>query len=173
MEPLNIFRATILNTFQAVVAFKFSKSLRFIKDLFSRKSLNGIIAELFNPIQSDELKALSAAFGVFMGIIPIWGFQTIAAIFVAVTLKLNKTLVGIFLLISVPPILPLIIILSYRFGAYWIVNPAANENISRRVEQYIYGSLSLAIVSAIVTGLLAFLLLKFIRAIKQFKLTTP
>gem|GEM_PF-3350562 len=38
--------------------------------------------------------------------------------------------------------------------------------------KFISGSLSLAIVSAITTGLLAFALLKLIRAIKQFKLTT-
>jgi uncharacterized protein (DUF2062 family) len=164
------FRAIILNLIPGFIIN--TKPFRFIKGLFSRKSLNGIIGELFNPDQTDELKAFSAAFGIFMGIIPIWGFQTIAAIFLAMALKLNKTLVGLFLLVSVPPIMPLIIFLSYRFGAYWIVNHAANENISRHLQQYIYGSLSLAIVAAITTGLLAFVLLKLIRAIKQFKLTT-
>src|ERR1035437_1705181 len=84
------FRAIILNAIQCLIIN--TKPFRFIKTLFSKKSLNKIVNELYNPDQTDELKAFSAAFGIFMGIIPIWGFQTIAAIFLAMALKLNKTL---------------------------------------------------------------------------------
>ncbi|MFI5138127.1 MAG: DUF2062 domain-containing protein [Sphingobacteriales bacterium] len=170
MAPGKTFRAFILNPIPGFVIN--NRPFRFIKGLFSKKNLTGIVAEIYNPDQTDELKAFSAAFGIFMGIIPIWGFQTIAAIFLAVALKLNKTLVGVFLLVSVPPIMPLIIFLSYRFGRYWMGNKVEYESVSRHLQQYIYGSLSLAIVAAITTGLLAFVLLKLIRAIKQYKLTT-
>ena len=37
-----------------------------------------------------QLKAVSVAFGIFMGIVPIWGFQLVVAIFLAILFKLNK-----------------------------------------------------------------------------------
>ena len=39
---------------------------------------------LFQPHQSDILKSASVAFGIFMGIIPIWGIQLGTAIFFAI-----------------------------------------------------------------------------------------
>ncbi len=50
----------------------------------------------FDPSQSNIRKSVSVAFGIFMGILPIWGFQLLSAIFLAVVLKLNKGLVIIF-----------------------------------------------------------------------------
>jgi uncharacterized protein (DUF2062 family) len=156
-----------------------SKPLRFIKGLCSKKNLRLISDQLYNPAHSDEKKALSAAFGIFMGIIPIWGFQTLAALFLAVVFKLNKTLVGVFLLISFPPLIPLILFLSYRMGSYWIDNSAtiavhtknSIQSIDARLGQYIYGSITLAIAASTVVGLLTFAALKLIKAVKTYKLT--
>jgi uncharacterized protein (DUF2062 family) len=165
----------LLNTLKVNI----SKSLKFIKELCSKKTLRLIADEFYNPDHSDEKKALSAAFGIFMGILPIWGFQTLAALFVAVALKLNKTLVGVFLLISFPPLIPLIVFLSYRIGGFWVGNSVKIitshtktpiQNIAH-LQQYLYGSISLAITAAIAIGILMFLSLKLIKMLKQFKLT--
>jgi ABC-type Fe3+ transport system permease subunit len=94
--------------------------------------------------------------------------------------KLNKAIVGMFLLISFPPMMPLIIFLSYRTGRYWTQNgttghwlntPIYFKNVSGNFGQYLYGSLTLAIVAATVFGLLTFALLKLIKALKQYSLT--
>ena len=77
-----------------------NKSKIFLKELFSKQTINKISRQLYNPDQSDLTKAASAAIGVFIGILPIWGLQTIAAIFAAIGLKLNKALVLIFVHIS-------------------------------------------------------------------------
>ncbi|HZK65597.1 MAG TPA: DUF2062 domain-containing protein, partial [Puia sp.] len=111
-------------------------------------------------------------FGVFMGIIPIWGFQLIVAIFLALVLKLNKVLVILFANISFPPFIPLIIYASYRAGAVWMPGSGIGISFSKRLSlsairfnfrQYLIGSISLAVTAGLVTGLLTFLLLKIFR----------
>jgi len=125
---------------------------------------------LFNPHHSPQLKAMSVAFGVFMGIVPIWGFQLAVAIFLAILFKLNKPIVIIAANISIPPMIPLIIFLSYKMGALWMgshamqidfTNAITLDSIKHNLIQYIYGSITLAIVAAIVFGLLTFVLLKW------------
>ena len=76
---------------KAIAAFARAKPIKFLRNIFSKKSLNSLIENIYNPNQSDELKAFSAAFGIFVGIIPVWGLQTIIPIFFAVLLKLNKS----------------------------------------------------------------------------------
>jgi len=153
------------------------KPFKFLSSLFSKKSLNNIIDQVSDPNQSDEFKALSAAIGIFIGIIPIWGLQTLAAIGLATIFKLNKVLVVIFSQVSLPPLLPLVIFLSYRAGSYWVgrsgsatIKPGQNAGI--HLNQYIYGSITLAFAASIIIGLLTFVLLKSIKTVKQFRLSS-
>ena len=126
---------------------------------------------LYNPQHSAQLKAVSVAFGIFMGIIPIWGFQLVTAIFLAILFKLNKPLVIIAANISIPPMIPVIIFLSYKTGGFWMGDHATHINFSNSITleaiknnlvQYIYGSITLAIAAGIVSGLLTYILLKWI-----------
>ena len=96
-----------------------------------------------------------------MGIIPLWGFQMAVALLFAAIFKLNKALTLIASNISIPPMIPLIIFLSFMMGRMWMGVNAVHMIFSRNItvqaiklnlEQYIYGSISLAIVA----GLLAF-----------------
>jgi len=127
---------------------------------------------LFNPGQSDMLKSVSIAFGIFMGIIPIWGFQLVAAIFLAVIFRLNKALVIIAANISIPPMIPLIIFLSYKMGTWWMGHRRVTLEFSRKInletikanlEQYIYGSITLAIIAALLAGLISWVTLRVSR----------
>ena len=80
---------------------------------------------------SPQLKAVSVAFGVFMGIVPIWGFQLVSRNFLAIVFKLNKAMVIIAANISIPPMIPLIIFLSYKTGAFWMGANAMQIDFSR------------------------------------------
>jgi uncharacterized protein (DUF2062 family) len=180
MQQLQKFRVFFLNISRIVISYIYLKPQKFIRDTFSKKSLNIIIAPLYNPDQSDEIKALSAAFGVFMGIIPIWGFQTLVAIFFAVVFRLNKVLVVIFSHISFPPMMPLVIFLSYRAGGYWMKKTSGEImfnskmsllTVNKNMEQYIIGSITLAVIAAISIGLITFVMLKLVKILKQFKIT--
>ena len=126
---------------------------------------------LFNPHHTPQLKAMSVAFGIFMGIIPIWGFQLVAAIFLAILFKLNKPLVIVAANISIPPMIPIIIFGSYKMGALWMGSNAMQINFSNAITldsikknllQYIFGSITLALVAGMVAGLLTLIFLKII-----------
>lgn len=163
-------RISILNSILVIITFLWIKPRDFFRLVFQKKKLGEVLRnQFFNTGQSDSRKAFSIAFGVFMGIIPIWGFQLMAAIFLAVLLKLNKALVIIAANISIPPMIPLIIFLSYKMGAWWMGDKVMTLSFSRNIsletikenlEQYIYGSITLAIIAALLAGVTSWVVLK-------------
>lgn len=89
-----------------------------------------------------------------MGIVPLWGFQLILAIALAVLLRLNKAIVIIAANISIPPMIPLIVFLSHLVGRIWMGEDAQylsfNEEISlqsvkHNFVQYVLGASTLAL----------------------------
>ena len=167
----DFFRISVLNTFLVLIAFLYIKPRDFLHSLFIKKNFRQRLHEqLFNTNQSDFVKSVSVGFGVFMGIIPIWGFQLVVAISLAILFRLNKPLVIIAANISIPPMIPFIIYLSYKMGAFWMGHNAMQFDFSKSItlasirknlQQYIFGSISLAIIAGLVFGLLTFILLKF------------
>jgi glycosyltransferase involved in cell wall biosynthesis len=166
----DFFRISILNTVLVFISFLYIRPRNFLRILFNKEKLKKLLDDhLFNPHHSSELKSVSVAFGVFMGIIPVWGFQLLAAIFLAVLFKLNKPLVIVAANISIPPMIPFIIYGSYKMGAFWMGANAMQisfsrsitlESIKNNLVQYIYGSITLAIIAGIVFGMLTFIFLK-------------
>jgi glycosyltransferase involved in cell wall biosynthesis len=166
-------RISVLNTVLVFITFLWIKPRDFFRLIFQKKKFKELIKkQLFNTGETDVRKATSIAFGVFMGIIPIWGFQLVAAIFLAVVLKLNKALVIIAANISIPPMIPLIIFLSYKMGAWWMHDRVMTISFSRNItldaikanlEQYIYGSITLAIIAGFLAGAIALFTLKSAR----------
>ncbi len=166
----DFFRIGVLNTVLVLITFLWIKPRDFFRSIFIKKNFRQTLkGHLFNQHHSAQLKSVSVALGVFMGIVPIWGFQLMAAIFLAIVLKLNKPLVIIAANISIPPMIPVIIFASYKAGAFWMGDNAIkidyNSAISLRavknnLQQYIYGSVTLAIGAGIFFGLITFILLK-------------
>ncbi len=166
----DFFRISVLNTILVLITFLYIKPRNFIRTLFDRKKLAQLLDEhLFNTGEPPGRKAFSVGFGIFMGIVPIWGFQLVAAIFLAVLFKLNKPLVIIAANISIPPMIPLIIFLSYKMGTPWMGDKAIAFSFSKTITlssiknnllQYIYGSISLAVVAGFVFGVLTYIVLK-------------
>ncbi|MEO7313084.1 MAG: DUF2062 domain-containing protein [Chitinophagaceae bacterium] len=166
----DFFRISVLNTLLVLIAFLYIKPRNFFRTIFIKKNLKQLLNEhLYNPNHSAQYKAVSIAFGVFMGIIPIWGFQLVAAVFLAILFRLNKALVIIAANISIPPMIPILIFASYKAGAFWMGNYAMEldykssislDAIKNNLQQYIYGSITLAIVAGAFFGLLTFILLK-------------
>jgi glycosyltransferase involved in cell wall biosynthesis len=163
-------RISILNTVLVLITIFYIKPRNFFRAFLQTKDYKEKLKMLlFSAHESDSLKASSVAFGVFMGIVPIWGFQLVAAIFFSVLLRLNKALVIIAANISIPPMIPFIIYLSYKSGAFWMgdkaVNLAFSRNISlntieQNIKQYIFGSITLAVVASLLLGLITYTLLK-------------
>ena len=166
-------RISILNTVLVLITFLYIKPGNFFKGIFKKETWYSIWYDhLLHPGEPDIIKATSVAFGVFMGIVPIWGFQLVVAIFLAILFKLNKPIVIIAANISIPPMIPLIIFLSFMMGSFWIGDKAIDfsltnnitlDSIKQNVQQYIYGSITLAIVAGIAFGLLTLALLKIFK----------
>lgn len=117
---------------------------------------------------SDEVKSLSVALGVFCGIAPFWGFQTLIVISLAVLLKLNKSLAFLCSNVSIPPMIPIIVLGSLKVGAVFVGRSILPDKaeittdfIKNNLLQYLIGSVILASFSAFVLGGATYLFLKF------------
>lgn len=93
-----------------------------------------------------------------MGIVPIWGFQLALAITLSFLFRLNKALVIIAANISIPPMIPVILFLSHRTGAYWMGEKAQQISFSKEITfelvqsnfvQYVLGATTLALLVGI------------------------
>ena len=170
-------RISILNTLLVMISFFYIKPRDLLRRLFLKQKWKEVfIDEFFNPAQTKARKSVSVALGIFMGIIPIWGFQLVVAIFLAVLFRLNKGLVIVFANISFPPMIPLIIYASYRFGSIWMPQTTPSIALTKSLtlstirsnfngynfRQYLAGSISLAIVAGLVAGMIAYILLSLI-----------
>lgn len=169
----DFFRISVLNTVLVFIAFLYIKPRNFITGLFVRQTWEKFFKEqLISADEPAHIKASSVALGVCMGILPIWGFQLVTAIFLSILLKLNKVLVIIAANISIPPMIPLIIFLSFKTGAVWVEKSDSNlifsgnlslESIKNNFEQYFYGAITLGIIAGLLSGLTVWLLLVLFR----------
>jgi len=150
-------RISILNTILVIITLLYIKPRDFFRS-FKKKSITEFVREdILASSDSDTIKSLSIALGVFVGIAPFWGFQTVIAISLAVVLRWNKALTFAFSNISIPPMIPLIIFGSLQMGALFVEDtakftwgsPITTDHIKTHITQYIIGSFVMATVTAI------------------------
>ena len=169
----DFFRISVLNSVLVLGALLYY----YPKKFFSLDTLRLIRDETIKPQESNMRKALSLAFGCFMGIFPIWGFQLLVGIPLAVLFRLNKVLFIAAANISVPPMIPLIIYGSLIMGQQVVDGTIDHssifslDDISHNMFQYVVGAILLAIAGFIGTFTVSFVLLKILRkepeALKQ------
>jgi glycosyltransferase involved in cell wall biosynthesis len=168
----DFFRISVLNTVLVIVAFFYGLPARLFHYLKKKKFKQIIIDDIFHAKDSNLQISKAVGFGFFMGIVPIWGWQTIVALALSHYFKLNKAIVILAANISIPPMLPFILFGSFYTGAV-VLGKDLNllhftreinvKTVSQDLLQYIIGSVVLAIAAALVTGIITFLILKFFR----------
>jgi len=170
-------RISILNTVLVLITLLWINPRNFTRAIFRKSTYTNLLKEMFNPDEPVSVTAFSVAFGVFMGIVPVWGFQLLIAIALSVLLRLNKALVIVSANISIPPMIPFIIFLSYQMGVFWVGDSAIPFTMSKGITlesihanflQYVYGAITLAFVAGLVAGMITFSVLK-IKKRKQAK----
>lgn len=168
-------RISVLNTYLVTLALFYYIPLRLFRSISRKKIHDFVKQQLFNKGEPPHIKALSVAFGVFMGIFPVWGFQLLIGIPLAHVLKLNKALFVLAAHISIPPTVPLIIFGSYKFGGVVMQNPQKDllfsqgltlEAVQSNFVQYLVGAVLLSVGMGILAGLLAYLYLSVARTRK-------
>lgn len=165
-------RISVLNTVFFFACIFYIWPRNFFRKLLRKSGRQELMQMLFEPGQSAERKAVSIGFGVFMGIIPIWGFQLLTAIFLAVLLKLNKALVIAAANISIPPVIPFILYGSFLAGKPFMGEQARDihwtdqlnlSTIQQNLQQYLVGACVLALAAGMVIGLLSYIAMKWER----------
>jgi uncharacterized protein (DUF2062 family) len=81
---------------------------------YLRKFVTALLTERLDPASA----AAAVFWGVFIGIVPIYGLQTLAAVGLALLFKLNKPLTLASTFINNPFLLPLIVVSSIEFGGF-------------------------------------------------------
>jgi len=165
-------RISILNTYLVTLTLFYHLPLRLFKYIKKKGIFTIIKDEVFRSDESIFKKSLSVGFGVFMGIVPIWGFQLLVGIPLAVLFRLNKVLFITAANISIPPMIPLIIYFSYYLGGFFVSNDLKFQSMTDITLQSIHANFvqyaTGACVLALITGIffmaltyITFLVLKF------------
>lgn len=160
-------RISILNTVLVINALLYIKP----RDFFRRAKKKGFkkffLEDILESSDSNFKKSAAIALGIFIGISPFWGFQTVLLFTFAALFRLNKVIAYLASNVSFPPFIPFIIYGSLKMGSYFVTNDAplildssvTLDDIQKNATQYIVGSLILASVLALTFGLISYLLL--------------
>jgi glycosyltransferase involved in cell wall biosynthesis len=164
-------RISVLNTCLVILAALFFRPWMIFREMMKGGFKQMLRTQLFNPDESNFKKSASMAIGIFMGIMPVWGWQMAIALALAVALKLNKAITLIASNISIPPFIPFILFGSYITGGLVL-------NIDRKIEfgsgitfefvknnlvQYIVGSLVFGLAMGLLAGAVTWVALVIFR----------
>lgn len=166
-RPLRDFtRISLLNTVLVLYALLFYYPWRFLRSLTRERIANFFDRHLWHAEDSNVRMAAAMGWGIFCGIIPLWGYQMIFAVATAHLMRLNKVVALVFSNVSIPPMIPFIL-----FGSLWMGASLLGEEIAfsfREVDfqlvadflkQYLVGSLALATVLGVAVALVGWLLM--------------
>lgn len=167
----DFFRISLLNAVCVFIVLFYVKPFSFLRYLKKERIAGFLKKQVMLTADSSSKTIFSVMLGIFMGIIPIWGYQLITALAMAYLLKLNKFIVAVAANISIPPMIPLILYLSYITGGYVLSvdNHLAFSNditlawVKSNLLQYVVGSAVFAVIASVFSGLLTFILLKVFR----------
>lgn len=170
-RPLRDFmRLSLLNTvlvFFAVFAYYPWKALRSLTGENIRRFIRNNIT---HSSESNARITGAIMLGIFMGIIPVWGYQMALAFLLAHLLKLNKIVTLVASNISIPPMIPVILFGSYATGAWILGNPIdfsmrkmSLEFVMNSLWQYLLGSVIFAAICSLLFGLIGYILLEIFR----------
>ena len=166
-RPLRDFtRISLLNTVLVLYALLFYYPWRFLRSLTRERIANFFDRHLWHAEDSNARMAAAMGWGIFCGIIPLWGYQMIFAVATAHLMRLNKVVALVFSNVSIPPMIPFIL-----FGSLWMGATLLGEEIAfsfREVDfqlvadflkQYLVGSLALATIAGVAVALVGWLLM--------------
>lgn len=164
-------RISLLNTVFVFIALFYVKPFSFRKYLRKENRMAFLKKHVLQTGDSAAKITFSVMFGIFMGIVPIWGYQLITAIALAYLLRLNKFIVIVAANISIPPMIPPILYASYLTGG-WILKMDNKLVFSRNISfdlirdnlyQYLVGAVVLAVIAALCSGIITWVILMVTR----------
>lgn len=163
-------RISILNTILVLVALLWIYPRNFFRKLNKENVKLFIDKNITHSTDSNARITSAVMLGIFMGIVPVWGYQMLIAFALAHLLKLNKVITLVASNISIPPMIPFLLYGSYFTGCKVMGLPAtlslANmslENVKNVLIQYVVGSFIFAAICSCAVGIVTFLVLSIFR----------
>jgi glycosyltransferase involved in cell wall biosynthesis len=149
---------TFMNIGLVLQSWFVPQSLRIAWSCGQRWGFRRALHEFFSEHAHDPLRmSLAVGLGLFFGIVPIWGFQMVAAAAAAHRLRLNKAIALVTSNISIPPMVPFLLFAATALGHYLFtgqtlmvaltdMTPALAREF---IWQWLVGSILLAIIAAV------------------------
>jgi len=163
-------RISLLNTCLVLAALLWYYPFRFFRSLTRENIRRFFDRNVLHAPDSNMRMAAAMGFGVFCGIVPLWGYQMILAGVAAHLLRLNKVVAVVFSNVSIPPMIPFILYGSYCMGGAVLNRPIALmlsdislERLGESLVQYLVGSFVLAVACGAVVTAVAFVLMKIFK----------
>lgn len=166
-RPLQDFtRISILNTVLVLYACLFYYPWKFLRTLTFTNIKKFIENYVIHSQDSNARMASAMAWGVFCGIIPIWGYQMVFAGVSAHFMRLNKVVAIAFSNISIPPMIPFILYGSMVAGSIvlrqenlFVLENISLESVGESLSQYLVGSFVLAGVAGLLVLIVSYLIM--------------
>ncbi|MBK6344748.1 MAG: DUF2062 domain-containing protein [Bacteroidales bacterium] len=140
---------------------------------YRNKSIRQLIHDEIYLATGSNLKiAMAIGFGVFMGIVPIWGYQLLVGFTLAHFFRLNKAIFFVAANISFPPLIPLILFASFYTGGLLLGDSGLQAFSMRDVtfdlaftylKQYVLGAILLALIAGTTAFFISYSVLSFWR----------
>lgn len=171
-------RISVLNTWLVLVSLFYIRPRNHFRSLKKKGIKRFFFEDLLQSADAPAKKALSVSLGILVGMSPLWGLHTITVLFLAYLLRLNKVIAFACSNVSIPPMIPLIIYAGLVVGAFVLGTPLTLPPrdgdamaywlyAKNHLAQYLVGSTLLAGLTAILLGLLAYVILSRPKARKS------
>lgn len=166
-RPLHDFtRISILNTALVLYALLLYYPWKFLQALTYSNIKNFIDTQIIHSKDSNLRMAAAMGWGVFCGIIPIWGYQMVFAGLSAHFMRLNKIVAIVFSNVSIPPMIPFILYGSMVAGAWMLnidnifsIDNVSLQSVGQSLCQYLIGSVVLATISGMAVFAIALVMM--------------
>lgn len=159
-------RISLFNTCVLFYCFFWRWPYKFFRALNHRRIKMFIDKHIVHAPDTNFELSLAVGLGVFIGILPIWGFQMVVAYFLASATRLNKIAMLTASNISIAPLAPFIIFASYWTGCQVMGTPLifspddfTAQDAGQALVQYLIGAGVLAVAAGLSFGLLTWLVL--------------
>jgi len=148
---------TLMNIGLVAQSWTVPRSLRAAWSRGEKISFRNALSEFFSEHAHEPWRmSLAVGLGLFLGIAPLWGFQTLATAVAAHWLRLNKAIAVLASNISIPPVLPFILYAALALG-HWMftgqgIDLSPAQMTRAKVLEYVWhwfvGSLALGTIVA-------------------------
>lgn len=163
----DFFRISLLNIVFVFIALLWIKPRDLYRSIKRGEARKIIREQILRMQDSNRKMAIAIGFGIFMGIFPVWGFQMLIAVFLASIFRLNKVIVLVAANISIPPVIPILLYMSFVTGGLLLnqssqfdFNPQFDfENIKNDLFQYYIGAIVFSVLAGLLSGIVSYFLL--------------